>query len=71
MDALLGNGVKISPSIVEFFDVESQVVHQMHISVQNLTKTSKVIRFLPPITNVSIASCLPSYIFIFTAREIQ
>ncbi|XP_057307230.1 cilia and flagella-associated protein 47-like isoform X2 [Hydractinia symbiolongicarpus] len=50
-------GVKITPPIVEFIDAESGIVHQMKIDVQNLSKTSKHIRFLAPATNKFRLQC--------------
>ena len=46
-------GVRIVPPVVEFFDAESDVVHQMALTVQNMSKTSKTIRFHGPASNVS------------------
>lgn len=46
-------GVRIVPPVVEFFDAESDVVHQMALTVQNLSKSSKSIRFHGPASNVS------------------
>ena len=46
-------GVRIVPPVVEFFDAESDVVHQMTLTVQNLSKSSKSIRFHGPASNVS------------------
>ena len=45
-------GVRIIPPVVEFFDAESDVVHQMTLTVQNLSKTSKSLRFHGPASNV-------------------
>lgn len=44
-------GVRIVPPVVEFFDAESDVVHQMTLTVQNLSKTSKSLRFHGPASN--------------------
>ncbi|PFX34680.1 Calponin-likey domain-containing protein 2 [Stylophora pistillata] len=44
-------GVRIVPPVVEFFDAESDVVHQMTLTVQNSSKTSKSIRFHGPASN--------------------
>lgn len=44
-------GVRIVPPVVEFFDAESDVVHQMTLTVQNLSKSSKSIRFHGPASN--------------------
>ena len=49
-------GVKITPSVVEFFDAEPNVVHQMKISVQNLDKVSKHVKLLPPNSKVKLLS---------------
>ena len=46
-------GVRIIPPVMEFFDAESDVVHQMTLTVQNLSKSSKSIRFHGPASNVS------------------
>lgn len=45
-------GVRIVPPVVEFFDAESDVVHQMALTVQNMSKTSKTIRFHGPASNL-------------------
>lgn len=47
-------GVRIVPPVVEFFDAETDVLHQMNLTVQNLSKSSKSIRFHGPSTNVCI-----------------
>lgn len=47
-------GVRIVPPVVEFFDAEVDVLHQMSLTVQNLSKTLKSIRFHGPSTNVCI-----------------
>ena len=51
-------GVRIVPPVVEFFDAESDVVHQMTLTVQNLSKCSKSIRFHGPASNVSSLQAL-------------
>ena len=45
-------GVKISPSLIEFYDAEPNIVHQMKISIQNLDKVSKHVKILSPRTEV-------------------
>ena len=47
------HGVKIRPSTVEFYDAETHCVHQMKLSVQNLSKKSQHIRFCQPESDVS------------------
>lgn len=46
-------GVRIVPPLVEFFDAETEVVHQMTLTVQNLSKCSRNIRYHGPATSVS------------------
>lgn len=46
-------GVRIVPPVVEFFDAEADVVHQMALTVQNLSKCSRNIRYHSPATSVS------------------
>ena len=53
MDYEKAVGAKIIPPVVEFFDAEPHVVHQMKISVQNLDTKSKLIKILGPNTKVS------------------
>ena len=47
-------GVKISPSLIEFYDAEPNIVHQMKVSIQNLDKVSKHVKLLPPSSAVRI-----------------
>ena len=51
-------GMRITPSTVEFHDAETNVVHQMTMSVQNLAKTSKRIRFHAPATEVQLTNII-------------
>lgn len=46
-------GVRVVPPVVEFYDADPDVVHQMSLTVQNLSKCSKSLRFHGPATNVS------------------
>jgi hypothetical protein len=46
-------GVRIVPPVVEFFDAETEVLHQMTLTVQNLSKSSRNIRYHGPATTVS------------------
>ena len=47
-------GVRISPSVLEFFDTEANKVDQLNVTVKNISKGSKSIRFYGPKTKVSI-----------------
>ena len=47
------SGVRISPSVVEFYDTEPNTVHQLNVTVKNISKGSKSIRFYGPKTKVS------------------
>ncbi|XP_052708553.1 cilia and flagella-associated protein 47-like isoform X1 [Crassostrea angulata] len=44
------SGVRISPPVVEFYDTEPNNVHQLNVTVSNISKTSKSIRFYGPKT---------------------
>ncbi|KAK3096977.1 hypothetical protein FSP39_005325 [Pinctada imbricata] len=44
------SGVRISPSVVEFYDTEANTVHQLNVTVKNISKGSKSIRFYGPKT---------------------
>ena len=46
------SGVRISPPVVEFYDTEPNNVHQLNVTVKNISKTSKSIRFYGPKTKV-------------------
>lgn len=46
------SGVRISPPVVEFYDTEPNNVHQLNVTVSNISKTSKSIRFYGPKTKV-------------------
>lgn len=48
------SGVRISPPVVEFYDTEPNNVHQLNVTVKNISKTSKSIRFYGPKTKVII-----------------
>lgn len=50
---MASHGVKICPSTVEFYDAETHCVHQMKLTVQNLSKKSQHIRFCQPESDVS------------------
>ena len=52
MDFEKVSGVKISPSLIEFYDAEPNIVHRMKISIQNLDKVSKHVKILSPTTEV-------------------
>lgn len=47
------SGVRISPPVVEFYDTEPNNVHQLNVTVSNISKTSKSIRFYGPKTKVN------------------
>jgi hypothetical protein len=48
------SGVRISPPVVEFYDTEPNNVHQLNVTVKNISKTSKSIRFYGPKTKVML-----------------
>jgi len=72
-------GVKISPSLVEFYDAEPNIVHQMKVSIQNLDKTSKHVKLLPPSSAVrfliyTLGACSYSqilYMHLFSNNTLQ
>ncbi|XP_021363645.1 cilia- and flagella-associated protein 47-like isoform X2 [Mizuhopecten yessoensis] len=41
-------GVRITPSVLEFYDAEVNTVHQLNVTVKNTSKTSKSIRYYGP-----------------------
>ncbi|CAH1800026.1 unnamed protein product [Owenia fusiformis] len=43
-------GVRIVPSVVEFYDTEIDAVHRLNVTVKNISKTSKSIRYYGPNT---------------------
>ena len=45
-------GVRIIPPVVEFKDTEVNTVQRMNITVKNVSKTSKSIRYYGPQTKV-------------------
>ena len=45
-------GIRISPSSVEFFDTVVNTVEQLNVTVKNISKGSKNIRFYAPKTKV-------------------
>lgn len=47
------SGVRIIPPVIEFMDAEANVVHAQTVTVQNISKCSKQIKFHGPNTNVS------------------
>ena len=51
------HGARITPQIVEFYDADAEIVHQMNISLQNVSKSSMHIRVIPPVTNVRFILC--------------
>lgn len=54
------SGVRISPPVVEFYDTEPNNVHQLNVTVTNISKTSKSIRFYGPKTKVNDIEWLKS-----------
>ena len=46
-------GVRIHPNVVEINDAEVNVVHKVNISVKNVSKTSRAIRYYGPQSKVS------------------
>lgn len=54
------SGVRISPPVVEFYDTEPNNVHQLNVTVSNISKTSKSIRFYGPKTKVNDTERLKS-----------
>lgn len=52
-------GVRITPSLVEFIDANVGEVYTAELNVKNISKTSKRIRFHPPITNVTFLVLSP------------
>ncbi|XP_070567350.1 cilia- and flagella-associated protein 47-like [Ptychodera flava] len=44
-------GVRIDPPVVEFVDAGANVLHSIVITVQNISKSSKVLKFHRPTTN--------------------
>lgn len=49
-------GVRITPSALEFYDAEVNIVHQLNVTVKNTSKTSKSIRYYGPKTKVCALS---------------
>lgn len=54
------SGVRIIPHQVEFKDTEANQTYKINITVKNISKTSKEIRYYPPQTKVqtTISSCI-------------
>ncbi|KAL5010428.1 hypothetical protein ScPMuIL_012733 [Solemya velum] len=44
------SGVRITPPVLEFYDTEPNITQQLNITVKNISKTSKTIRFYGPKT---------------------
>jgi len=47
-------GIRISPASVTFYDTVPENVEQLNVTVNNISKSSKSIRFYAPKTKVSI-----------------
>lgn len=45
-------GIRITPSVVEFCDTEPNTLYQVHVTVKNISKTSKNIRYYGPKSKV-------------------
>ena len=56
-------GVRINPANVEFVDTESNDVYRINITVKNVSKSSKNIRYYGPNTKV----CIFLYSIYFTS----
>ena len=48
------SGVRISPPALEFYDIVANTVEQLNITVKNISKGSKSIRFYGPKTKVFV-----------------
>ena len=48
------SGVRISPPALEFYDTVTNTVEQLNITVKNISKGSKSIRFYGPKTKVFV-----------------
>ena len=46
------SGVRITPPVLEFYDAEANTTHQLNITVKNISKSSKSIRYYGPKTKV-------------------
>ena len=47
------SGVRISPAAIDFYDTVTNTVEQLNITVKNISKGSKSIRFYGPKTKVN------------------
>ena len=53
------HGVRIIPPIIEFKDTEVDVLHKINITVKNVSKSSKEIRYWHPTIKVcTLITCL-------------
>ena len=50
-------GVRISPPQLEFLDTDVNTILELNVTVKNISKSSKSIRFYGPKTKVSISIC--------------
>ena len=48
------SGVRISPPAVDFYDTVANTAEQLNITVKNISKGSKSIRFYGPKTKVTV-----------------
>ena len=61
------SGVRISPAAIDFYDTVTNTVEQLNITVKNISKGSKSIRFYGPKTKVNceLIICQLMCIFLF------
>ena len=50
------NGVRIIPRVVEFRDTDVNETYTINITVKNISKASKEIRYYPPQTKVNLTA---------------
>ena len=71
------SGVRISPAALDFYDTVTNTVEQLNITVKNISKGSKSIRFYGPKTKVLRAEshiyriCKLTYILIYFVEDNQ
>jgi len=49
-------GIRISPANITFYDTTADSVEQLNVTVSNISKSSKSIRYYAPKTKVSIVT---------------
>lgn len=47
-------GVRIIPPVIEFYDAETSTIHCQNVTVQNISSSSKQIKFHGPDSKVCI-----------------